>query len=81
MIELLCEVLSICHKISTKSNADVFFNYSPHCDNYDVFLWRDGWNVDEDFEWLAMGMKITEENIAMTIQRLYHFAWEKGVAL
>lgn len=81
MIELLCEVLSICHKISTESDADVFFDYAPHCNYYSVYWYRDGWSENKMMEWVDMTSRITEENIELTILRLYNIAAEKGVVL
>lgn len=81
MRELLCEVLSICHKISTGSVADVFFQYAPHCNTYDVFVYRDGFDADVEADWLDLATEIAEDNLGLTIFKLRNLAKKIGVEL
>lgn len=81
MRELLCEVLSICYKISTRSSADVFFQYAPHCNTYDVMVYRDGFDADVEADWFNMTTEIAGDNLGLTIFKLRNLAKEMGVKL
>ena len=78
---LLCEVLSMCHHISNKSKADVFFEYSPHCDSYTVCFYRNGWTnkTAGDMEYMNCVTKITCNNLKLTRAKLVTLAIELGV--
>lgn len=77
--ELLCVVLSLCCKISNGSNADVFFDYAPHCDSYNVYWYRDGWSYGKEMVWLEQTTEITEANLWATVDKLRVIATELGV--
>lgn len=79
---LLCEVLNMCHRISVDSKADIFFEYSPHCDAYSVNYYRDGWTMQstaDDFVYLNCVTKITRRNLKVTLAKLNDIASELGV--
>lgn len=80
MYNLLCEVLNMCYEISTKTEADVFFEYSPHVDAYMVYCYRDGWQPDVPFEWIEQQASVKPMNLKITIEKLRALAAEKGVA-
>lgn len=79
--KLLCEVLSMCYCISEESEADVFFDYAPHCNSYSIFLYRDGWTQETagDMVYLECVTKITCKNLRRTIAKLNALAVELGV--
>lgn len=82
MNELLCEILSICHKISVNSKADVFFNYMPHCDAYNVRVSKNGWTRGEASRTLTDQVEsITDKNLKNTIAMLKAIAWFLEVEL
>lgn len=87
MNEILCEILSMCYRISNNSKADVFFNYSPHCDCFTVNYYRDGWKEhhleehDEICKYIAMTEGIDEENLLSCKAELMKLAEELGVVL
>ena len=45
IMRLMAEVLGLCYEISVNSEADCFFNYSPHVDSFDVYVYEFGWAV------------------------------------
>jgi hypothetical protein len=79
MYNLLCEVLSMCYEISNKSEADVFFEYSPHIDGYMVYCFREGWQPNVPFEWIEQQASVTPLNLLRTIEKLVALADELGV--
>ena len=81
MNELLCEILSTCHYISRNTDADVFFEYAPHCNAYSIFWYRVGWTEETaiNMEFLECVTKITCENMRKTIAKLNALAEEMGV--
>lgn len=70
MLNQMKRVLELCVKISTKTKADCFFSYSPHCNVYCVNLYRAGWTEDGEAEWLDMGTVCEAEKLDRTIIRL-----------
>ena len=78
---LLCEVLSTCHFISRNTDADVFFDYSPHCNAYSVFYYPDGWKEETAGEMVYLNSvtKINCKNLRATIAKLNAIATEMGV--
>ena len=82
MKKLLCEVLSKCYEISTNTEADVFFDYSPHVNSFSVFVYRNGWTPETagDMEYLALSIKATKGNLISTMAKLLDLECELGVA-
>ena len=70
MLNQMKRVLELCVKISTKTKADCFFGYDPHCDSYHVSLYREGWYEGADAEWIDMVTKCGAHNLDRTIVRL-----------
>ncbi len=70
MLNQMKRVLELCVKISTKTKADCFFNYSPHCNVYCVTLYREGWYEGADAEWIDMTTHCEAHNMDRTIVRL-----------
>lgn len=81
MNNLLCEVLSMCFRISRDSEADVFFEYAPHCNGYSVYWYRDGWTQKTagDFVWLECVTAATCKNLRNTLAKLNAIAAELEV--
>ena len=81
MNNALCEILSMCRLISRESDADVFFDYAPHCNAYSVYWYRDGWTQETagDMVWLNCTTKITCKNMNDTLAKLNAIATEMGV--
>lgn len=82
MNKLLCEVLSMCHRISLQCDADLFFEYAPHCNAYSVFYYSDGWTAETagDMVFLDCVTKITRKNLESTLAKLNAIAAEMEVA-
>ena len=76
MSDKLREILWLCYKISTESKADVFFNYSPHTDSYNVYYYIDGWKRNSNAEWVNVGANITDGNLDRTIYALRELFFE-----
>lgn len=70
MLNQMKRVLALCVKISTNTKADCFFSYDPHCDSYSVHIHRDGWEEDDEAEWLDMVTECEEDALDNTIKKL-----------
>lgn len=82
MNEMLCEVLNLCYKISTESEADVFFEYIPHCNAYRVYVYPHGWKPNTDkLSLTGIVEALTEESLENTIIQLKAIAMFLEVAL
>lgn len=81
MNKLLCEVLSMCFRISRDCDADVFFEYYPHCNSYSVYYYPDGWTLETagDMVHMESVTKITCKNLKNTLAKLNALATEWGV--
>lgn len=81
MKNLLCEVLNKCCYISQNSDADVFFEYSPHCGAYSVYYYIDGWLPASAHDMVTMECvtKISRKNVIATLAKLNALATELGV--
>lgn len=81
IVRLLGEVLDLCHEISTYSEADCFFSYSPHVNSFDVQVFEFGWAVGAKGEWYAFGENITRENLYRAIRNLLDLRAKLGGGL
>lgn len=83
MNELLCEILSICYKLSTETKADCFFHYYPHTNGLDIYYHPDGWSegltVEEYTANKVSTGEITEENLKNTLHKLKWIAVKEGI--
>lgn len=81
MDKRLCDILSMCFRISRNSDADVFFEFSPHCDAYSVYYYRDGWTAGTagNMEYMECVTKITSKNMRSTLAKLRALSYELGV--
>lgn len=81
MNEMICEVLNLCYKISTESEADVFFDYIPHCNAYHVDVCPHGWKPNTGKHPLTGSVEtLTEESLKNTIIQLKAIAMFLEVA-
>ena len=75
---LLAEVLGLCYEISTNSEADCFFNYSPHVDTFDVQFFEFGWAVGAKGEYIAYCTKVTQDNLLQVLDQMYALRVKMG---
>lgn len=78
---LLAAIAKKCYIISTKSKAQVFFNYSPHVKWYCVEFYKVGWmeNGEDGGVKINWSTKITTINLSQTIKKLNKIASELGI--
>ena len=63
-------VLTLCMEISNNTEADAFFDYSPHVNGYGVHIYRNGWEEGAEAEYVDLTSDITEENVNATLDKL-----------
>lgn len=86
MCELLCEVMSMCYKITQETKAHCFFEYSGHTDCFTVLCFPDGWhpNMEQgEFNkcYVMYYTAVNEENLIIASYRLRKIARNLGVEL
>ena len=81
IIRLMAEVLGLCYEISTNSEADCFFDYSPHVDSFDVSVYEFGWAVGAKGEYYALQEKVTSDNLLEVLDKLYALKHKMGGSL
>lgn len=67
---LLQKVLGLCVEISTTTKADVFFDYVPHVDSFNLRVYLDGWEVDRPVSYKAECIDISERDLLAMITML-----------
>ena len=80
-MRLMAEVLGLCYEISTHSEADCFFAYSPHVDSFDVYVYEFGWPVGAKGEYYALQEYITSDNLLEVLDKLYALKHKMGGGL
>lgn len=50
--DLLKRIVAYCYAISTQTNADAFFDYSPHIKAITIRIYPDGWSDEADPEYI-----------------------------
>lgn len=80
-LRLLGEVMGLCYEISTNSDADCFFTYSPHVNGFDVHVFEFGWAVGAKGERYAFCEEITEDNLHDVLEKLYALRAKLGGGL
>lgn len=71
MYDMICKVFGLCYKISTESEADVFFEYMPHCSSYSVDVYPHGWKPRSRKYSLTSSVEaLTEESLKNTFIQL-----------
>ena len=79
----MAEVLGLCYEISTNSEADCFFNYSPHVNYFDVHVYEYGWSEKEEHECerYASCAEVTQDNLMDVLDKLYAMRAKMGGGL
>ena len=80
-MRLMAEVLGLCYEISVNSEADCFFNYSPHVDYFDVYVYEFGWAVGAKGEYYARQEDVTSDNLLSALDKLYAIRAKMGGGL
>ena len=80
-MRLMAEVLGLCYEISVNSEADCFFNYSPHVDSFDVYVYEFGWAVGAKGEYYAWQEDVTSDNLLSALDKLYALRAKMGGGL
>lgn len=81
IMRLMAEVLGLCYEISVNSEADCFFNYSPHVDSFDVYVYEFGWAVGAKGEYYALQEYVTSDNLLSALDKLYALRAKMGGGL
>ena len=81
IMRLMAEVLGLCYEISVNSEADCFFNYSPHVDSFDVYVYEFGWAVGAKGEYYARQEDVTSDNLLSALDKLYALRAKMGGGL
>ena len=81
IMRLMAEVLGLCYEISVNSEADCFFNYSPHVDSFDVYVYEFGWAVGAKGEYYARQEYVTSDNLLSALDKLYALRAKMGGGL
>ncbi len=80
-MRLMAEVLGLCYEISVNSEADCFFNYSPHVDSFDVCIYEFGWDTGANGEYYAFCADVNRDNLLEVLDKLYALKHKMGGGL
>ena len=80
-MRLMAEVLGLCYEISVNSEADCFFNYSPHVDSFDVYVYEFGWAVGAKGDYYASCADVNRDNLLEVLDKLYALRAKMGGGL
>jgi len=73
--QLVGEITSLAVMITSNTNADVFIDYSAHCDSLEIRIFKDGWenhcgpDIEED-AYTKIGPRRNEENVIKKQQEI-----------
>lgn len=67
---LLQKVLGLCVEISTTTKADVFFEYLPHVNSFNVRVWEFGWDVTGTPSHVIDFADVCESELLKAIEKL-----------
>ena len=81
IMRLMAEVLGLCYEISVNSEADCFFNYSPHVDSFDVYVYEFGWAEGAKGEYYAFCADVNRDNLLEVLDKLYALKHKMGGGL
>ena len=81
IMRLMAEVLGLCYEISVNYEADCFFNYSPHVDSFDVYVYEFGWAVGAKSEYYARQEDVTSDNLLSALDKLFALRAKMGGGL
>lgn len=77
----LSEVACLCYEISVNSEADCFFNYSPHVNTFDVYVYETGWKTGGSAERFSFNEDVTQDNLLEVMDKLYALRAKMGGGL
>lgn len=80
-VRYMAEVMGLCYEISTHSDADCFFNYSPHVNSFDVQVFEFGWAVGAKGEYYAFSQEVNQDNLMDASEKLYALRAKLGGGL
>ena len=81
IMRLMAEVLGLCYEISVNSEADCFFNYSPHVNGLCVQVFEAGWAEGAKGEYYALQEYVTSDNLLEVLYKLYALKHKMGGGL
>ncbi|MCI8396857.1 MAG: hypothetical protein HFJ52_04205 [Clostridia bacterium] len=68
--ELFEKVAGLCYEISTRTKADAFFDYYPHCNVFNVRYYENGWSDRVNAEYIALHQEIHRNSLNDVIEKL-----------
>lgn len=80
-MRLMAEVLGLCYEISVNSEADCFFDYSPHVDSFDVKIYKFGWTECAKGEYYAFCADVNRDTLLEVLDKLYALRAKMGGGL
>ena len=81
IMRLMAEVLGLCYEISVNSEADCFFNYSPHVNSLCVQVFEFGWAEDYNGEYYAFCADVNRDTLLEVLDKLYALKHKMGGGL
>lgn len=81
IMRLMAEALGLCYEISVNSEADCFFNYSPHVDSIDVRIYEFGWSEGAKGKYYAFCDDANRDNLLEVLDKLYALKHKMGGGL
>ena len=81
IMRLMSDVLGLCYEISTHSEADCFFNYSPHVNGFCVHVFEAGWAEGAKGEYYAFSADVNRDNLLEVLDKLYALRAKMGGGL
>ena len=81
IMRLMAEAFGLCYEISTHSEADCFFNYSPHVNGFCVQVFEAGWAEDAKGEYYAFCADANRDNLLEVLDKLYALKHKMGGGL
>ena len=81
IMRLMAEVFGLCYEISVNSEADCFFNYSPHVNGLCVQVFEVGWAEGAKGEYYAFCADVNHDNLLEVLDKLYALKHKMGGGL
>ena len=81
IMRLMAEVLGLCYEISGNSEADCFFNYSPHVNGLWVQVFEFGWTEWAKGEYYAFYAYVNRDTLLEVLDKLYALKHKMGGGL
>ena len=81
IMRLMAEAFGLCYEISTHSEADCFFKYSPHVNGLCVYVFEAGWAEGVKGEYYAFYADVNRDNLLEVLDKLYALKHKMGGGL